>query len=135
MGKISSYASLVKLVVFIYVCLIPTAQPLAQQALYDVKTVKTISGTIKGIRPIRTTGHTPVIIIVETAKKEKYTVNLGPVWYFKKQVFDIKEGDEVEVTGSDVSVANRNMLLAFKVVKGDSVLELRDSNGTPYWAD
>lgn len=154
MRKIASCVSLVTVVVFAYVCLISTslyAQPKGPGTpypyrpydmpastpfsyRYDVETVKTISGTIKGISTVPTTGYALVTVTVETAKKEKYTVNLGPIWYFIRQGFGIKEGDKVEVTGSDIGVGNKNMLLAAKVVRGDSILELRDSNGIPYWA-
>jgi len=147
MRKITFYVSLITVVVFTYICLIPIishAEPPGlkrglhahcPQRLYDVKTVKTISGTVKGIMTgaIGRCRCPKVIVTVETAKKEKLEVNLGPMWYFERQGFDIEEGDKVEVTGSDVTVAGKNLLLATKVIKGDSILELRDSDGIPYW--
>ncbi len=140
MRKITFYMSLVTVVAFTCVCLMPTIshpQPPRSypQRLYDVNTVKTISGTVKGI----TTGvlgkykHPVVFVIVETTQNEKYKVSLGPVWYFEKQGFEIKEGDKVKVTGSDVTVDDKRVLLAAKVVKGNSILELRHSTGMPYW--
>jgi hypothetical protein len=38
------------------------------------------------------------------------------------------------VTGPDVTVDGRKLILAAKVVREDLVLEVRDSNGIPYWA-
>ncbi len=142
MRRIASYVSLVTVVVFVYVCLIPSishaqiGSPIPYPPMrYNVETVKTISGTVKEIRTgVTGSGYAPVIVIVETVEKQRYKVSLGPVWYFIKQGFGIKEGDKVEVTGSDISVVGSNELLAAKVVKGDSILELRDSNGIPYWA-
>jgi hypothetical protein len=46
----------------------------------------------------------------------------------------IMPGDEVEVTGSEITFQNKPAIIAAEVKKGDEVLRLRDSDGVPAWA-
>ncbi len=62
------------------------------------------------------------------------TVHLGPRWYIHRQDVLVKPKQRVEVTGSDVTIEGRPVLVARQVKTDEGVLHLRDANGVPSWA-
>lgn len=105
------------------------------QRMYDPKTVETISGTIESIDKI-----TPMkgmyygIHLLLKTDKETIPVHLGPGWYIERLDTKIEKGDRVQIKGSKVTMMGKPAIIAAEVKKGDSVLKLRDENGTPVWA-
>lgn len=45
-----------------------------------------------------------------------------------------KGGDVIEVKGSRVTVAGKQVVIAAEVKKGDALLKLRDDSGVPVWS-
>ena len=61
-------------------------------------------------------------------------VVLGPSSFISGRGFSFTKGDEVEVTGSRVTMAGTESLIAREVVKGGKTLTLRDKTGKPEWS-
>ena len=68
-------------------------------------------------------------------KKEVLPVYLGPAFYIvgSEQTKDFKIGDQVTVTGSQVTVHDEPLIIATTVKRGNEVLRLRDKDGNPEW--
>jgi len=67
--------------------------------------------------------------------KGNITVQLGPPAYVRKQGFDLKQGDSLEVTGSQVTRDGQPLLLAAQMKKDGQTLKLRDEQGVPLWQE
>jgi uncharacterized membrane protein YgcG len=67
--------------------------------------------------------------------KGNITVHLGPPSYVRKQGFDLKQGDLLEVTGSQVTRDGQTLLLAAQVKKAGQTLKVRDEQGVPLWQE
>jgi hypothetical protein len=67
--------------------------------------------------------------------KGNITVHLGPPSYVRKQGFDLKQGDSLEVTGSQVTRDGQTLLLAAQAKKDGQTLKVRDEQGVPLWQD
>jgi hypothetical protein len=63
------------------------------------------------------------------------TVHLGPPAYVRKQGFNLKTGDYLEVTGSRVARDGQTLLLAAQVRKDGQTLKVRDEQGVPLWQE
>ena len=68
-------------------------------------------------------------------KKEVLPVYLGPAFFIlgTEQENYFKLGDEVTVTGSQVTRGDESFMLATTVKRGNEVLRLRDKDGNPAW--
>jgi hypothetical protein len=71
-------------------------------------------------------------LLVKTGN-QTISVHLGPSWYLDRQDFSIKNGDEIEVTGSRIDFSGNPAIIAAEVRQGGKVLKLRDNNGIPVW--
>jgi len=103
-------------------------------AMYDPKTVETVSGLVVFITPLPPKGGPPqrVQLDLKTAR-ETITVILGPSSYVESQGVQIKDLDRVEVRGSRIMARGKPLIIAASVKKGDRVLKLRDESGLPLW--
>lgn len=102
--------------------------------LYDPATVETLRGTV--VRVDRFTaqrGGTYGIHVLLRTGGETVPVHLGPGWYIENQEVQIREGDEIEVTGSRITFEGRPALIAVEVKRGSEAFRLRDRNGFPAW--
>jgi sporulation protein YlmC with PRC-barrel domain len=68
-------------------------------------------------------------------KKEVLPVYLGPAFFIlgTEQENYFKLGDEITVTGSQVTRGDEPFMLATTVKRGNEVLRLRDKDGNPEW--
>lgn len=104
-------------------------------AMYDTKTVATISGVVEKVErftPERGMRH-GIHLLVKT-DAEKLSVHLGPAWFLEKQDIKIEAKDKVEVTGSRITFDGKPAIIAATIIKGDETLVLRDGAGIPVWA-
>ena len=60
-------------------------------------------------------------------------VVLGPSSYIAAKNFTFAKGDEIQVTGSEVTYQGQKELIAREVKKGDKTLTLRNDQGIPLW--
>jgi sporulation protein YlmC with PRC-barrel domain len=104
--------------------------------IFDSKTIKTISGQVIKVDQVPEPKFgVEMRLIVFTDKKEALQVSLGPAFYIVdfEQGKYFKVGDQVTVTGSQVTVRGEPFMLATTVTRGNEVLRLRDKDGTPEW--
>jgi hypothetical protein len=107
--------------------------------IYDVKTEKTILGTVEivehitatGGRGRRSMGGTHLVLKTE---KDSVEVHLGPTAYLAEKGITIAKGDRLEILGSQATVDNEPVLIARQIRKGDSTWALRDASGRPAWS-
>ena len=103
-------------------------------ALYDPKTVETVSGKIVSIDNITPMpGMRPGVEIQLRTSKSLIPIHLGPLWYLENQDIDLKPDDVVEVTGSRVFCVNQDVIMANEVRHGDKSIKFRDAKGHPLW--
>lgn len=105
------------------------------QALFDDQFIETISGEvvlIERIFPLRGMSWGEEIT-VRTAD-DRVPVHLGPVWYLKRQLIRIREGDFVVVRGSRILYEGGVAYMAVEVSVGGLTLKLRDDDGLPRWS-
>ena len=104
--------------------------------LYDPKTVVTVSGVVVSLTPPAAEPGLPYLVYLTLrTDKEKIKVFLGPNLYVDKLPVQIKVLDKVQVTGSKITWADKPVILAGEISKGDQVLKLRDPNGVPLWGN
>ncbi len=72
-------------------------------------------------------------LTVKTAEGDKQ-VMLGPSQFIASKGFAFAKGDEVEITGSKVTMGGNDYLVAREVIKDGKTLTLRDKNGKPEWS-
>ena len=107
---------------------------------WDPKTVTTVKGQVEDLGSYGMTGWKAMPgmqvhgLLLKT-DKGNITVQLGPPAYVRKQGFDLKQGDSLEVTGSQVTRDGQPLLLAAQVKKDGQTLKLRDEQGVPLWQE
>ena len=103
--------------------------------LYDPQTVATVSGVVVSLTPPQAEAGLPYLAYL-TLRTEtgKIKVFLGPSLYVDKLPVQINVLDKIQVTGSKITWEGKPVILAAEVKKGDQVLKLRETNGTPVGA-
>ena len=104
--------------------------------IFDSKTIKTISGQVIKVDQVPEPGFgMDIRLTIFIDKKEVLPVYLGPAFYIvgSDQASHFKIGDQVTVTGSEVTRGDETFLLATTVKRGNEVLRLRDKDGNPEW--
>ncbi len=104
--------------------------------IFDSKTIKTISGKVIKIDQVPEFGFGfQMQLTVFIAKNEILIVYLGPAYYLigPWQAKHIKLGDDVTVSGSQVTLSGEPFMIATTVTRGNEVLRLRDKDGIPEW--
>jgi sporulation protein YlmC with PRC-barrel domain len=104
--------------------------------IFDSKTIKTISGQVIKIDQVPEYGFgLQMRLTVFIDKSEILPVYLGPAFYLVGpwQATQFKLGDEVTVSGSQVTVSGESSMIAMTVKRGNEVLRLRDKDGIPEW--
>jgi hypothetical protein len=109
------------------------------QAMYDVTTETTITGTIESVETATATrggggqalGGTHLRVKTE---KESLLIAVGPTAYLAEKAITFEKGDTVEILGSRVTVDKTPMLIAKQIKKGGTAWTLRDASGRPLWS-
>ncbi|WP_281298951.1 hypothetical protein [Flavobacterium limnophilum] len=104
--------------------------------LFNPKTIVELKGTITSIEKIIPTKgmSNGIHLTIKIAKKESYSVHLGPQWYLDNQSIKFRIGDVIIVKGSQITYKNAPTIIAVTVEKGKTILTLRDKNGFPVWS-
>jgi hypothetical protein len=102
---------------------------------YDVDSVTTLQGTVKGVTVVSAQrgrlGGTHIALQGEGGVTE---VHVGPTWFLEQEGVELSNGDALEVTGSVVDSGDETFLVAREIKKGTKVFRLRDERGFPMWA-
>jgi hypothetical protein len=81
--------------------------------------------------PAKGPGGVHLIVRADAKVRE---VHLGPAAHMTSNHFEFRTGDTITVTGSEVKMGERDVIIAREIKKGDHVLTLRDANGVPRWS-
>lgn len=102
---------------------------------YDPKTEVTVTGTISDVQEVSGVrkGWTGTHLIVKTDAGDT-DVHVGPSSYVAGKQFSFAKGDAVEVVGSKVTMAGKEVVLAREITRGGKTLVLRNSQGIPEWS-
>lgn len=101
---------------------------------YDPKTETTVKGTVENVtEQTGRRGFSGIHLGLKTADAT-YDVHVGPSAYVTQKGFSFVKGDEIEVVGSKVTMAGKDVVLAREIKKGDRTLPLRDAQGFPLWS-
>ncbi len=131
---------------------VPAQSPQAQEAanerawgpggpyskMFNPSTVKTIQGTVQSVGTFKPEGA-PVgasgglRLRVKTSDGQLVTVVAGPIWFAEQQSFFVAPGDQISITGSEMKMGARSVIVASEFKKGDQTLQLRDQSGKPLW--
>jgi len=72
-------------------------------------------------------------LTIKTAEGDRQ-VMLGPSQFIAGKGFAFAKGDQVEITGSKVSMGGNEYLIGREVLKDGKTLTLRDKSGKPEWS-
>jgi sporulation protein YlmC with PRC-barrel domain len=105
--------------------------------VYDPKKEQTITGKVASVKTGASMEGIPTgfQMQVQTEASEPTRVYVGPEWYMERQGVEIRDHDDVQVTGAFATIAGQPLLLAREVALGGQTLILRDKNGKPLWSD
>jgi sporulation protein YlmC with PRC-barrel domain len=104
---------------------------------YDPQKEQTIAGKVTSVNTGASIAGMPAgfQIQVQTDASEPTRVYVGPEWYMERQGVEIRDRDDVQVTGAPTTVAGQSLLLAREVTFSGQTLTLRDKNGKPVWSN
>ena len=100
---------------------------------FNPNKVVTIKGTVVSVGTfLPQANSTPGLrLTVQSSDGRLYTVGAGPMAYAQKEKATFTTGENVEVTGSEISAGT---IMASKVKGSEHTLTLRDSDGEPEWS-
>ena len=102
----------------------------SKAAAYDAASEVSISGMLAQ-PPSR--GRNGLHLTLEESSGEMVDVRTAPSSYLASRGFTLAEGDEVEVTGSKMTVRGQTFLVARELTKSGRTVDLRDRAGKPLW--
>ena len=109
---------------------------------YDPKNVVTVQGQVEKVetmcRPSRRAGGEgkpgrQMQVVSLKTDQGTMLVHLGPTQYLEQQQLAPKVGDTMSVTGSKLTTAKGDVILAAEVKTGGKTITLRDAQGIPLW--
>lgn len=104
---------------------------------YDPASEMTIKGIVEEVKeqtcPVCRMGQMGTHLMIRT-DKETIEVHVDPSSFVAEKNFAFAKGDQIEVIGSKMKMANNDVLLAREIKKGDQILTLRDARGIPAWS-
>jgi hypothetical protein len=109
--------------------------PFMLARLYNPSTVTTVKGGVLSLETIPPKSQQPGAMQRAVLKMEQgdITVILSPDWYLAEQKISLKAGDQLEVTGSKITLSGTPTILARNLKVGDKSAILRNDRGFPVW--
>jgi len=106
---------------------------------FNAGTVKTITGTVESVGSFKPEGAPAgatggLRLRVKTTGGQTVTIYAGPVSFAEQKDFSVMPGDQITITGSEMKIRARSVILASELKTGDKTLELRDKTGKPLWS-
>jgi hypothetical protein len=105
--------------------------------LYNRQTVTTVKGAVEslGVMPPRSRGSEGGIrrVVLKTGQGPT-TVFLGVIWYLEQQQVSLKPGDQLEVTGSKVTLGQQPAIIAKEFKVDGRTIVLTNDRGIPVWS-
>jgi DNA/RNA endonuclease YhcR with UshA esterase domain len=102
---------------------------------YDPKTETTVKGTITEVQQPASMrgGSTGVHLFLKTDTGD-LEVHASPSSYVSQKQFSFTKGEAIEVVGSKVTIAGKEVILAREITKDGKTLVLRNAQGVPQWS-
>jgi hypothetical protein len=101
--------------------------------MYNPATEITLKGSVEAVDQIMgRRGWERTQLSLKT-EKETIDVRVGPTWFLMKNKMSFVKGDQVEVTGSQVKFADKDVLIAREIKRGGETFTLRNADGIPAW--
>jgi hypothetical protein len=103
--------------------------------MYNPGTVTTVKGGVLSLGTMPPKSQQPGTMRTAVLKTEQgdIPVFLAPDWYLTEQNISLKTGDQVEVTGSKITLSGNPTILARDLKLGDKSAILRNIKGFPVW--
>jgi hypothetical protein len=102
--------------------------------LYNPNTETTVKGTVDKVTEITGRQNWNGVHLGLRADDQIYDVHVGPSNYLSTSGFTFAVGDQIEVTGSKITLIGAEAIVAREIKKDDKVLTLRDRQGIPSWS-
>lgn len=97
---------------------------------YDPEAVHSLTGSVA---KVETFEAKPLLVksvrIFLKTEDQMWEAHLGPVWYIKKQSFQLEPGDVITITGSQIG----DKIMIQQLVKKRQTYQLRSKEGQPEW--
>lgn len=120
----------------------PPGGGMQQMPMYDIKNETSFKGTVEAVEQVTPEGRmagrmggrsmTGTHVRLKTASGT-FEVHLGPTSYLEEKKLKLEKGEEIEVLGSRIRMADDYVVLAREVRRGGETWTLRDENGRPLW--
>jgi len=117
------------LVLTVFAAVVALAQPRWQHRLsedYDVDEVETINGMVDGVNSPRA--------IISDDSGIQYEIHMGPVWFWDRKGYQLKEGVRAELKGWLGDVKGSRHFYPKEIRQDGNVFVLRDGHGIPEWS-
>lgn len=124
--KLVSAVALSVLIVF----MAASAQP-APTPKYDKSSEVKVKGTIDEVKADTDKDNTVHVML--TTDKGPLDVVVAPQKFLKDMEITFAKGETIEVTGSQVTVDGKPLILAREVNRSGDVMAMRDDKGKPVW--
>jgi hypothetical protein len=108
--------------------------PRAGTPNYDPKTETKVSGTVADVQQYSRGGWRTGTHLTLKTDSETLDVHVGPSQYVLSKQFSFAKGDQIEVLGSKVRIADADVLIAREITKAGKTLTLRNAQGIPLWS-
>ncbi len=101
---------------------------------YDKSAEATIAGTVDEVQSHQGRMGGAGTHLRLTTPAGPIDVHLGPTNWLASKNFTVAKGDQIEVTGSKITINGQDALIAREVKHGDATLVLRNETGVPVWS-
>ena len=105
----------------------------ANEPAYNPATNVDVVAVITGIRQAPAGSPLAGVHLNAKSKTAAYDIYLGPADFLRMLKADIRSGDEIEVSGSKVTLGGAEVILTREITDGRATIELRDASGQPNW--
>ena len=104
---------------------------------YNPQTVTTMKGGVESLSTLPPKSQAAGAIRSAVLKTEQgnITVYLAPLSFMEEQKISLKAGDELEVTGSKVTLGQQPALIVKDLRVGGKSINLRNDRGVPVWME
>lgn len=110
-------------------------QPVAQVRRPNIPEVYTADGRVLGVeRPLPEDRATNVHVLFQPRGEEPVNVELGPGWYMDEGKLRFDAKDDISVEGHREVQNGKSVIVARRVRKGATTLQLRDEEAKPLWS-
>jgi hypothetical protein len=103
--------------------------------MYNSKTEVTFAGSVEDVLQQHSCmGKQPGVHLMVKTPSETEEICVGPSGFIEQKGFSFLKGDRVEITGSRLKLAGKEVVVARQITKDNETLTLRNAQGVPLWS-